>query len=125
MKPFRIFAVAISACLPLAVSAGDIAFSCSVEDAVQPEMTARLFQKDGETTGLVAIGGAQMEALIYEAPDSRTFLFLGDDYSLSYTVNLTTGTYEYFADGSKSAEADGTCVAAPGHQADTSPVLKS
>ena len=88
-------------------------------------MTARLSQKDGDVIGLVAVAGTEMEALIYDAPDTRTFLFLGDDYSLNYTVNITTGAYEYFADGSKSAEATGTCVAAPDRLVDADPSVKS
>lgn len=98
--------------LPAAASAATLDFDCNVEDAAQPEMAARLTQVDDQPTGTIRIAGGEMEALIYEGADTRTFLFLGDDYSLNYTVNITTGAYEYFADGSRAAEATGTCLPA-------------
>ena len=120
-----LFAVAAAVCLPHAAAAGDLIFDCQVDGAAQREMTARLSQEEGQNTGLVTIGGAQLEALIYEAPETRTFLFLGDDYSLNYTVNITTGAYEFFADGSKAAEATGTCVAATDLHAGSASDMKS
>ncbi|MGB3314587.1 MAG: hypothetical protein WBB85_09250 [Albidovulum sp.] len=120
-----IFAAAAVMLLPVAASADDIVFDCQVENAAQPEMAARLFQEEGQMTGFVTIDGTEMEALIYEAAESRTFLYLGDDYSLSYTVNIDTGAYEYFADGSKAAEANGICIAAPDKLVEASPDLKS
>lgn len=98
--------------LPATASAGALVFDCSIEDASQPEMAARLTEVEGQTIGIIQTAGSGLEALIYEGPDTRTFLFLGDDYSLNYTVNLDTGAYEYFADGSKSAKAVGTCLPA-------------
>lgn len=119
------FAIATAAFLPAVAAAGEIVFDCQIEDAPQPEMTVRLSQEEGENTGLITIGGAKLDALIYEAPDARTFLFLGDDYSLNYTINLTSGAYEFYADGSKSAEATGTCIAAPDMAFKAAPDLKS
>lgn len=98
--------------LPAAAFAGDLALDCSIENPAQPEMTAQLLQEDGASTGLIRTAGGEFKALIYEGPEVRTFLFLGDDYSLNYTVNVATGAYEYFADGSRAAEATGTCVPA-------------
>lgn len=120
-----IFAVVAAASLPAAAAAGDLILDCHVNDAAHREMTARLSQEEGQNTGLVTIGGAELEALIYEASETRTFLFLGDDYSLNYTVNITTGAYEYYADGSKSASANGTCVVVTDLHTDAAADMKS
>ena len=109
MKAFSgILAMAIA--LPASVGAKEFAYECQIENAATPEMSATLTQPDEASIGMISFGDQQVEALIYDGEGSKTFLFLGDDYSLNYTVNTSTGVYEFFADGSRAAEGTGICV---------------
>ncbi|MCV2870744.1 hypothetical protein OEZ71_00380 [Defluviimonas sp. WL0050] len=109
MKVFSlVWAMAFT--LPFSVSASEIAFDCRIENAGPPEMNVRLTQPEDASVGTIVFADQRLEALIYDGDDSKTFLFLGDDYSLNYTVNTSTGGYEFFADGSRAAEGTGICV---------------
>ncbi len=109
----KVFSVvwAMAIVLPISVVANELAYDCQIENAATPEMNVTLTQPDEASVGTISYADQQVEALIYDGDGSKTFLFLGDDYSLNYTVNTSTGAYEFFADGSRAAEAAGICLA--------------
>lgn len=106
----RVMVMAMVMALPSAVLAGDMVFDCVAPGAAYPEMTAHLTKYYLENRGRIAFDGVELEVDVLSGLGTLTFLYLGDDFSMSYNVHPRTGRYNYSASGTKSGYGQGVCT---------------
>ena len=99
---------------PSSVTAEARSFDCEALDAQQPETKAHLIKYEDQNRGHITIGSIDRDVDVYPGPDTLTFLYFGDGYTLTYSVHPVAGTYDYSASGSKSGFGKGTCTETTG-----------
>ncbi|WP_171231048.1 hypothetical protein [Ruegeria sp. HKCCA6707] len=77
-------------------------------------MAARLVKYEGEDKGHITIGDIDKVVAVYPGLDTLTYLYIGEDYTLSYNVHPEKGTFDYSASGSKSGWGRGNCTEVSG-----------
>ncbi|SMO58088.1 hypothetical protein [Ruegeria faecimaris] len=96
--------------MPFTALAEERVFECQSPDEQHPEMAAKLIKYEDQNKGRIKIGDIDKEVDVFPGLDTLTYLYIGEDHTLSYNVHPQKGTFDFSASGSRTGWGKGTCT---------------